>query len=130
MIAYRMQDASRNINDLLDPEQQFSFPMSGNDEDIRRGVSGCESLAELAAYVATHAIEATRPVLVRIEGPASDDEPLDADAGEVLVMPTSAQQLDDDAAFWELVSDLADVYWEADHTITHRELVEMAEARI
>lgn len=130
MIAYRMQDASRNINDLLDPEQQYSFPMDGDDEDIRRGVSGCESLAELAAYIATHAIEARTPVLVRIEGPASDDEPLDAEAGEVLVMPTSAQLLDDDATFWELVSDLVDVYWEGGDTVTHRELVEMAEARI
>ncbi|MDO4792517.1 MAG: hypothetical protein Q3999_08565 [Buchananella hordeovulneris] len=130
MIAYRMQDASRNINDLLDPEQQYSFPMSGDDEDIRRGVSGCESLAELAAYLTTHCIEATTPVLVRIEGPASDDEPLDAEVGEVLVMPTAAELIEDDEEFFNLVGDLVDAYWESGCTLEHGELVEMAEARI
>ena len=85
--AYRIQSASRDITDLLDPEQQYSFPMDGDDEMVRHGVSGCASLADLAAYVACYAIEAPVPVLVRITGPASEDTPCDEEDGEVLVLP-------------------------------------------
>lgn len=28
MIAYRMQDESRDLAELLDPEQQYSYPMN------------------------------------------------------------------------------------------------------
>ena len=112
MIAYRMQDQNRNINDLLDPEQQFSFPMSNDDDLVRHGVSGCSTLSELAAYIACHAIEATIPVLVEIEGPESDDQPLDAEDGEVLILPTRATLIEDDEEFFDLVSELVDLHWE------------------
>ena len=110
--AYRIQSASRDINDLLDPEQQYSFPMDEDDEMVRRGVSGCATLADLAAYIACYAIEAPAPVLVRITGPVSEDTPCDEEDGEVLLLPTSAEIVEDDAAFFDLVSDLVDLHWE------------------
>lgn len=110
--AYRLQDADRDLDDLLDPEQQYSFPMSGEDEDVRHGVSGCLTLGDLAAYIATHAIEMDVPVLVRIEGPESEDVPVDGDHGEVLILPVRAERIEDDEKFFDLVSDLVDMYWE------------------
>lgn len=112
MIAYRMQDAGRPLSDLLDAERQYSFPMSNADEEVRHGVSGCESLAGLAAYIACHAIEADVPVIVVIEGPESEDAPVDADDGEVLLLPARAEVIADDEAFFDLVSDLVDLHWE------------------
>lgn len=125
MIAYRMQDQNRNINDLLDPEQQFSFPMSNDDDLVRHGVSGCSTLPELAAYIACHAIEATVPALVEIEGPESDDTPLDAEDGEVLILPTRATLIEDDEEFFDLVSDLVDLHWE--RNLDYQALREIAE---
>lgn len=110
--AYRLQDADRDLDDLLDPEQQYSFPMSGEDEDVRHGVSGCLTLGDLAAYIACHAIEMTAPVVVMIEGPESDDTPLDADDGEVLILPVRAERVADDVEFFDLVGDLVDLHWE------------------
>lgn len=113
MIAYRIQDQDRSVEALADPENQWSFPMDGGDEEaIRRGVSGCATLADLAAYIACYAIEASCPVLVRIEGPESDDAPCDAEDGEVLVMPERAEAIADDGEFFDLVSDLVDLHWE------------------
>ncbi|MDO4243823.1 MAG: hypothetical protein Q4C85_08730 [Actinomyces sp.] len=110
MIAYRIQSRSRDIADLLDAEQQLSFPMDGDDDQVRHGVSGCETLADLAAYIACYAIQAGDPVLVEIEGPESDDEPCDAADGEVLILPTRASIIEDDEAFFTLVSDLVDLH--------------------
>ena len=112
--AYRIQSASRPVEALLDPEQQqqLSIPMDQDDEMVRHGVSGCATLSDLAAYIASHAIEAPAPVLVRITGPLSEDTPCDEEDGEVLVLPTSAEAVEDDAEFFELVGDLADLHWE------------------
>lgn len=110
--AYRIQSASRPVEVLLDPEQQYSFPMSQREDLIRHGVSGCLTLPDLAAYIACHAIEADMPVLVRIEGPASEDTPCDEEDGEVLLLPTSAEVVEDDLEFFDLVSDLVDRHWE------------------
>lgn len=110
--AYRIQSASRPVETLLDPEQQYSFPMDQDDEMVRHGVSGCATLADLAAYIACYAIEAPAPVLVRITGPASEDTPCDEEDGEVLVLPTSAEVVEDDEAFFELVGDLVDAHYE------------------
>ena len=104
MITYRMQDKNRSLEALLDPEQQYSFSMGNQDEDVRHGVSGMASIHELAAYLAVMAIEATSPVLVRIEGPLSGDTPCDEAMGEYLTLPTSAEIVADDADFFELVS--------------------------
>ena len=110
--AYRIQSADRPVAELLDPEQQYSFPMDQDEDLIRRGVSGCATLSDLAAYIATHCIEASDPVLVRITGPASEDTPCDEEDGEVLVLPTSAEVIEDDAEFFDLISDLVDMRWE------------------
>jgi hypothetical protein len=114
MITYRMQDKDRDLADLMDPEQQFSFPMNGDDEAVRHGVSGMDSLPELAAYLSVMAIEATTPVLVRIEGPESDDEPCDAWMGERLTLPETAELVDEETTyqFLVLVGDLID--WQAE----------------
>lgn len=113
MIAYRMQDASRDINDLLDPDKQLSFPMDNDDDKVRRGVSGCVSLPALAAYIAVSGIEASYPVVVEIEGPESDDTPLDADYGEVLLLPTSARVIEPGDDWWETVGELFDMHYQS-----------------
>lgn len=110
--AYRIQSADRDVSDLLDPEQQYSLPMDGDDDMVRHGVSGCLTLGDLAAYVACYAIQAVSPVLVRIIGPLSEDVPCDEEDGEVLLLPTSAEMIEDDDAFFDLVSDLVDMRWE------------------
>ena len=110
--AYRIQSADRDVRDLLDPEQQYSFPMDQDDEMVRHGVSGCLTVADLAAYIASHAIEAPGPVLVRIVGPMSEDTPCDEEDGEVLLLPTSAEVVEDDTVFFDLVGELVDMYYE------------------
>lgn len=123
MIAYRIQDKSRGVEYLLYPETQYSWPMDYDESKVRHGVSGCESIAELAAYWATHAVDATDPVLVRVEGPQSEDTPLDEEFGEVLVLPETAEVIED-TAVWDLISYLGDRV-EEDYTLTYGQLVEI-----
>lgn len=111
MIAYRIQDKDRNVADLTVAENQWSYPMGGADEEVRRGVSGCRTLAELAAYVATSGIDAGSPVLVKIEGPKSSDRPVDASFGEALILPETAEVIDDDEEFFEVVGELVDMFY-------------------
>ena len=111
---YRMQCASRDIAALLDPEQQYSFPMGNQDELVRHGVSCIADLPELAAYLAVMAIEAGTPTLVKVAGPLSEDAPLDADMGEMLILPETAEVVEVDG-FFDLVSDLVDLHWEQGH---------------
>ena len=125
MIAYRIQDKNRGVEYLLDPETQYSRPMSDDESLVRHGVSGCETIEELAAYWATHAVEASVPVLVRVEGPQSEDTPLDEEFGEVLVLPETAEVIEDSPVF-ELISYLVDCRDE-DYTLTYDQLVEKAE---
>jgi hypothetical protein len=126
--AYRIQSASRPVEALLDPEQQYSFPMDRDDGMVRHGVSGCAALADPAAYIGCYAIEAPAPVLVRIAGPLSEDTPCDEEDGEVLILPTSAEIVEDDGAFFELVGDLVDLHWEQGPTCS--ELRDIAADRI
>nr|DAM39793.1 MAG TPA: hypothetical protein [Caudoviricetes sp.] len=123
MIAYRIQDKRRGTEYLLDPETQYSWPMDYDESKVRRGISGCETIAELAAYWATHSVEATDPVLVRVEGPQSDDTPLDEEFGEVLVLPETAEVIED-SPVWTLISYLIDRV-EEDYTLTYGQLVEI-----
>lgn len=125
MIAYRIQDKDRGVEYLLDPETQYSWPMSDDESLVRHGVSGCETIEELAAYWATHAVEAYVPVLVRVEGPQSEDTPNDEEFGEVLVLPETAEVIEDSPVF-ELISYLVDCRDE-DYTLTYDQLVEKAE---
>lgn len=125
MIAYRIQDKKRGIEYLLDPETQYSWPMGYDESKVRHGVSGCETIEGLAAYWATHAVDATEPVLVLVEGPQSEDTPLDEEFGEVLVLPETAEVIEDSSVF-ELINYLVDCRDE-DYTLTYDQLVEKAE---
>ena len=99
MIAYRIQDKHRGTEYLLDPETQYSWPMDYDESKVRHGVSGCETIEGLAAYWATHLVKASVPVLVRVEGPQSEDTPLDKEFGEVLVLPETAEVIEDTPVF-------------------------------
>lgn len=123
MIAYRIQDRKRGVEYLLDPETQYSWPMDYDESKVRHGVSGCRSIAELAAYWATHSVEASVPVLVRVEGPQSEDTPLDEEFGEVLVLPETAEVIEG-SPVWTLISYLVDRV-EEDYTLTYGQLVEI-----
>ena len=123
MIAYRIQDKRRGTEYLLDPETQYSWPSDEDESKVRHGVSGCETIEELAAYWATHVVDATDPVLVRVEGPQSEDTPLDEEFGEVLVLPETAEVIED-TCVWPLISYLIDLYDE-DSTLTYDRLVEL-----
>lgn len=123
MIAFRIQDKNRGVEYLLDPETQYSWPTDYDESKVRHGVSGCESIAELAAYWATHSVEATDPVLVRVEGPQSEDTPLDEEFGEVLVLPETAEVIED-TSVRTLISYLIDRV-EEDYTLTYAQLVEI-----
>lgn len=123
MIAYRIQDKRRGVEYLLDPETQYSRPMSDDERLVRHGVSGCETIEELAAYWSLEAVYATEPVLVRVEGPQSEDEPLRAHWGEVLVLPETAEVIED-SPVWGLISYLVDRV-EEDYTLTYSQLVEI-----
>ena len=125
MIAYRIQDRKRGVEYLLDPETQYSWPSDEDESKVRHGVSGCETIEELAAYWTTHSVEALDPVLVRVDGPESEDTPLDWEYGEVLVLPETAEVIED-TCVWTLISYLIDLYDE-DYTLTYAQLVEKAE---
>lgn len=85
---YRIQSAGRNVADLLTSEQT-SEAWGGSDDDTRSGVSVCDSLESLAAYLVTAGIPfgAGEWVVVELTGELADDEPLDA--GEYLIVPDS-----------------------------------------
>ena len=123
MIAFRIQDRKRGTEYLLNPETQYSWPMDYDESKVRHGVSGCETIAELAAYWATHTLDATDPVLVRVEGPQSEDTPLDEEFGEVLVLPETAEVIED-TCVWSIISYLIDRV-EEDYTLTYDQLVEI-----
>lgn len=123
MIAYRIQDKHRGTEYLLDPETQYSWPSDEDESKVRHGVSGCVTIEELAAYWATHSVEAAVPVLVRVEGPQSEDTPLDEEFGEVLVLPETAEVIED-TPVWDLISYLIDLVDE-DYTLTYDQLVEI-----
>lgn len=81
MIARRIQDRYRGVGYLLDPETQYSWPSGEDESKVRHGVSGCETIEELAAYWTTHSSDAWDPVLVRVEGPESEDCPSTGSSG-------------------------------------------------
>lgn len=123
MIAFRIQDKNRGVEYLLDPETQYSWPSDEDESKVRHGVSGCETIEKLAAYWATHTVEAAVPVLVRVEGPQSEDTPLDGEFGEVLVLPETAEVIED-TPVWALISYLIDLV-DGGYTLTYGQLVEI-----
>ncbi|SFU94929.1 hypothetical protein [Alicyclobacillus macrosporangiidus] len=86
MTYYRIQEASRNPQELLDPSNWRSTVWDGFDE--RRGVSCCRTLRGLERYFQSRGADMNDVVVVALEGEESEDEDFDADEGAVLVLPT------------------------------------------
>ncbi len=92
---FRVQPGDRPATDLLEAGQQsraWGREHMENDTTTREGVSVCDSRESLAQYLATYGqgIPFGLPdwVLVELRGNASDDQPLDAEGGELLIHPT------------------------------------------
>lgn len=51
---FRVQSGDRQASDLLDPGYQFSHAWNGVAAHSREGVSVCDSVEELALYLASH----------------------------------------------------------------------------
>lgn len=84
---YRIQDNNRPVEQLLDPEFQMSISYST--DTVRRGVSVCRSLEDLAAYLVASGVPFDRySVVVEVEGDWSVDEDEDAHLGAELIHPT------------------------------------------
>lgn len=100
---YRIQPAHYDTAALLDPEMQWSY--SYCNDDVRHGVSVCDSIEELAAYLAQTGIEWDPSwVIVEVAGTWSDETDQDAHLGARLVIPTevlSVRPIDD--AFLDMV---------------------------
>lgn len=86
---YRIQDATRTVADLLDPEYQFS--PSYCSEHIGTGVSACESIEDLATYLTQSGMpwDPSTFVLVEVAADLSDDTDEDHALGARLVIPTA-----------------------------------------
>lgn len=103
MTYYRVQLASRDVTELLDPGHQFSHAYDGNGRLTQPGVSACTSLDDLAEYLISGQASAFTVrdggwVIVAMEAKEiPDSRPVDV--GEVLVRPTrivSVTPADDD----------------------------------
>lgn len=103
---YRIQNADRDWNDLLKPENWQSSmygggawktdPETGEDvEDVRNGVSAMESIDQLAEYLAHSGVEfdPNNSVIVEMGGDVAEDEDHDADKGAVLIEPNKILQV-------------------------------------
>lgn len=106
MTYYRVQTADRDPADLLDPEYQVSSHWNNIESYDRVGVSVCESLEDLAYYLAQSGIPYGNGqwVIVELDGYLSDDDPYDAEDGEILIHPTvivSVEDMDDE--FFDLI---------------------------
>ena len=88
---YRIQTADRDVADLLDPEQQWSYSWCDEEREPRHGVSVCDSIEALATYLAQCGIPYGDGewVVVEVEGTFSRDEDEDAHLGALLVHPTA-----------------------------------------
>jgi hypothetical protein len=109
---YRIQRSHYDVADLLNPAYQTSHAYNGRSSLMRRGVSACASLRELAEYLASGQGPALDPrsngmtgwVIVAFEGTLSGDNPVDI--GEVLTIPTRIMSVEDvDASFTQMIND-------------------------
>lgn len=87
MSFYRIQANSFPVTDILEAENQLSISWNTG-EDVRHGISACESREELATYLAQTGIHFTDDwILVEFDGDYADEEDEDADLGAVLTIP-------------------------------------------
>ncbi len=85
--SYRIQSADRDVAELLNPQMQYSISYS--DDSERHGVSVCDSIEDLAGYIAQTGIPFdTDYVVVEVAGESSDEVDEDAHLGARLVLPT------------------------------------------
>ena len=83
---YRIQQANRPADAILDPEQQFSY--SYCTDTVRHGVSACRSYADLVEYFAQTGVPFDGDsILVTFDGDYSDDTDEDASLGAILTIP-------------------------------------------
>lgn len=119
---FRVQSGERDASYLLNADEQTSSAWHhhhlDNPATTRHGVSVCASREELAQYLATYGegipFGSKGWVLVELTGDISDDQPLDAEGGELLVHPTeivSVALIDDE--FFEMIGDAYDEAAEA-----------------
>lgn len=102
---FRVQSGDRPATDLLEAGQ-ISRAWGRDEDDARTnrsGVSVCAGREELAQYLATYGAGIPYGlagwVLVELAGDISDDQPLDAEGGELLVHPTeiiAVAEIDDE----------------------------------
>ncbi len=95
-IFYRVQPGDRDIMDGPQVSRAWHRDETEAQPTDRAGVSACQSLDELAGYLATRGagIPYGLPgwVLVAFVGELSEDQPLDFCDGEVLVHPEAVVQ--------------------------------------
>lgn len=129
---YRIQPASRRVEDLLRPGH-ISCAMvgrlerrcdecngygtdmddntctacrgKGHVEDVRAGVSVCADIETLAAYFTSRSLNVAGDVLVELEGEESEDEDHDAADGALLIHPTRIVSVTpvEQSAIWEML---------------------------
>lgn len=106
---YRIQTADRDPSLLLNPEHQISYHWNSIDSEeyTRVGVSVCETLEDLAAYLAGSGIPYGDGewVIIELTGYLSDDDAYDAAYGELLIHPTeivSVRPMDD--GFFDMIA--------------------------
>lgn len=86
MTYYRIQATDRP--DILNPENQYSHSWNPG-EDVRHGISVCDSREELAAYIASSSICFTDEwELLEVKGYRADEQDADAHMGVTLIIPT------------------------------------------
>jgi len=104
---YRIQQADRDPQDLLNPDQFRSASWHGDDE--RYGVSVTRSLDSLIRYAQETGLDAEGGVVVELRGTPSGDTDEDAHLGAELVCPTEIcsvtpvtdEQVDEILAAWD-----------------------------
>ncbi|QIK63821.1 hypothetical protein G7068_11945 [Leucobacter viscericola] len=99
----RIQDRKHGIEDLL-REGRASLPMRNEETDTRYGVSVCTNLEALMDYYVQCPIEiGDDPVIITLEGDIADDQPLDAEYGEILINATRVVSIEsaEDAGFFD-----------------------------
>lgn len=103
MSYYRIQDSYYGTDDLLSGDYEST---SMNYMDIRHGVSCCDSLEQLAAYIATSGVEiGDDPIIIELDGYPSEEEPLEP-GRESLIEPTAILSISSPAepgGFYDLV---------------------------